>query len=58
MDEIIVLDYMLGEVYLYTLPRHNMSNEDIEDWLESMGYNQNDTNWMSHRKIIINDERD
>lgn len=58
MDEVIVLDYVLGEVYLYTLPRHNMSNEDITDWLESMGYNQDDTNWMSHRKIIINDERD
>lgn len=57
MDEIVVLDYASGEVWLYTLPRHNMSNEDITDWLESMGHNQDETDWMSNRKIIINDER-
>lgn len=57
MDEVIVLDYASGEVWLYTLPRHNMCNEDITDWLENMGHNQDETDWMSNRKIIINDER-
>lgn len=54
MDEIIVLDYAVGDVWIYTL----YSNiTDIEDWLSSMGHRIQDCEWMVHRKIEIHDER-
>lgn len=31
MDDIIVLDYSNGKVYIYTLPRLNMYDGEIED---------------------------
>lgn len=34
MDDIIVLDYSNGKVYIYTLPRLQMYDSEIEDWLE------------------------
>ena len=57
MDDIIVLDYSNGEVYIYTLPRLNMYDSEIETWLDYMGFNLNDINWMVNKNIIINDER-
>ena len=57
MDEIIVLDYSNGKVYIYTLPRLQMYDAEIEDWLDSMSFNLSDIHWMVNKNIIINDGR-
>ena len=57
MDDIIILDYLNGKVYIYTLPRLNMYDSEIETWLDYMGFNLNDINWMVNKHITINDER-
>ena len=57
MDDIIILDYSNGKVYIYTLPRLNMYDSEIETWLDSMDFNLNDINWMVNKNITINDER-
>ena len=57
MDDIIILDYSNGKVYIYTLPRLNMYDSEIETWLDYMGFNLNDINWMVNENITINDER-
>ena len=57
MDDIIILDYSNGKVYIYTLPRLNMYDSEIETWLDYMGCNLNDINWMVNKNITINDER-
>ena len=57
MDDIIILDYSNGKVYIYTLPRLNMYDSEIETWLDYMDFNLNDINWMVNKNIIINDER-
>ena len=57
MDDIIILDYSNGEVYIYTLPRLNMHDSEIETWLDYMDFNLNDINWMVNKNITINDER-
>ena len=57
MDNIIILDYSNGKVYIYTLPRLNMYDSEIETWLDYMDFNLNDINWMVNKNITINDER-
>ena len=57
MDDIIILDYSNGEVYIYTLPRLNMYDSKIETWLDYMDFNLNDISWMVNKNITINDER-
>lgn len=57
MDDIIILDYSNGKVYIYTLPRLNMYDSEIETWLDYMGFNLNDINWMVNKNITINNER-
>lgn len=57
MDDIIILDYSNGKVYIYTLPRLNMYDSEIDTWLDYMGFNLNDINWMVNKNITINDER-
>lgn len=39
MEEIIVLDYYDGSVWIYKLPCPNMNDAAIDDWLESMDFN-------------------
>ena len=57
MDDIIILDYSNSKVYIYTLPRLNMYDSEIETWLDYMDFNLNDINWMVNKNITINDER-
>ena len=57
MDDIIVLDYSNGKVYIYTLPRLNMYDSEIETWLSYMDFNLDDISWMVSKNIVINDER-
>ena len=57
MDDIIILDYSNGKVYIYTLPRLNMYDSEIETWLDYMDFNLNDINWMVNKNITINDGR-
>lgn len=57
MEEIVVLDYSDGSVWIYELPRLYMDNTAIEDWLDSMGFNLDDIEWMVNPNITINDER-
>lgn len=48
MDDIIVLDYSNGKVYIYILPRLQMYDIEIEDWLDSMSFDlSNITGWLS-----------
>lgn len=57
MDDIIILDYSNNEVYIYTLPRLNMYDSEIETWLSYMDFNLDDISWMVSKNIVINDER-
>ena len=57
MEEIIVLDYCDGSVWVYNLPQVSMTDTDIEDWLESMGFNLDEIDYMINPNITINDER-
>lgn len=57
MDDIIVLDYSNGKVYIYSLPRLQMYDSEIEDWLDSMSFDLSNINWMVNKNITINDER-
>lgn len=58
MDEIIVLDYCDGSVWIYKLPWLHMDDAFIRDWLDSMGFNLDEIEWMVNKNIIINDERE
>lgn len=57
MEEIIVLDYYDGSVWIYTLPWLNMDDTAIDDWLESMDFNLDEIDYMINPNITINDER-
>ena len=57
MDDIIVLDYCDGSVWIYKLPWLNMTDVFIRDWLDSMGFNVDLIEWMVNSNITINDER-
>lgn len=57
MKEIIVLDYYDGSVWIYKLPWLNMDDTAIDDWLDSMGFNLDEVDYMINPNITINDER-
>ena len=57
MDDIIVLDYYDGSVWIYKLPWLNMTDVFIRDWLDSMGFNLDEVTYMVNPNITINDER-
>lgn len=57
MDDIIILDYPNSKVYIYTLPRLNMCNSEIEAWLDYMDFSLDNISWMVSKNIIVNDER-
>ena len=57
MDDIIVLDYSNGKVYIYTLPRLQMYDSEIETWLSYMDFDLDNIRWMVNKNITINDER-
>lgn len=57
MDDIIILDYSNSKVYIYTLPRLNMCNSEIEAWLDYMDFSLDNISWMVSKNIIVNDER-
>lgn len=57
MEEVILLDYATGEVWVYKLPNLQMTNEEIEDWLDSMGHYLPDCEWMAGKHIYIRDDR-
>ena len=57
MDDIIILDYSNSKVYIYTLPRLNMCDNEIEAWLDYMNFSLDNINWMVGKNIVVNDER-
>lgn len=57
MEEIIVINYYDGSVWIYKLPYPNMGDTAIDDWLESMGFNLDEIDYMVNPNITINDER-
>lgn len=57
MEEVILLDYATGEVWVYKLPNFQMTDEEIEDWLDSMGHYLPDCEWMAGQHIYIRDDR-
>ena len=57
MEEIIVINYYDGSVWIYKLPYPNMNDTAIDDWLESMGFNLDEIDYMVNPNITINDER-
>lgn len=57
MDNIIILDYSNSKVYIYTLPRLNMCDSEIEAWLDYMDFSLDNISWMVSKNIIVNDER-
>ena len=57
MEEIIVINYYDGSVWIYKLPYPIMNNAAIDDWLESMGFNLDEIDYMVNPNITINDER-
>lgn len=57
MEEIIVLDYYDGSVWIYKLPYPSMNNAAIDDQLESIDFNLDEIDYMINPNITINDER-
>ena len=57
MEEIIVINYYDGSVWIYKLPYPNMNNAAIDDWLESMEFNLDEIDYMVNPNITVNDER-
>lgn len=57
MEEIIVIDYYDGSVWIYKIPWLNMDDTAIDDWLDSMGFNLDEVDYMINPNITINDER-
>ena len=57
MQEIAVFNYCDGSVWVYNLTQVSMADTDIEDWLESMGFNLDEIDYMVNPNITINDER-
>lgn len=57
MQEIAVFNYYDGSVWIYKLPYPNMRDTAIDDWLESMGFNLDEIDYMVNPNITINDER-
>ena len=57
MNDIIILDYSNSKVYIYTLPRLNMCDNEIEAWLDYMDFSLDNISWMVSKNIIVNDER-
>lgn len=57
MDDIIILDYSNSKVYIYTLPRLNMYDSEIETWLDYMDFSLDNISWMVGKNIVVNDER-
>lgn len=57
MQEIVVLDYGNGSVWIYKLPWLHMDNPAINNWLDSMGFDIDYVEWMVNPNITINDER-
>ena len=57
MNDIIILDYSNDEVYIYTLPRLNMYDSEIETWLDYMDFSLDNISWMVGKNIVVNDER-
>lgn len=57
MQEIAVFNYCDGSVWVYNLLQVSMTDTDIEDWLESIGFNLDEIDYMINPNITINDER-
>ena len=57
MEEIIVINYYDGSVWIYKLPYPNMNDATIDDWLESIGFNLDEIDYMVNPNITVNDER-
>gem|GEM_PF-4614856 len=51
------MNYCVGEVWIYDLPKLQMTSVEIEDWLDSMGHRESEIEWMVAPHIEINDER-
>lgn len=57
MEQVVVMNYCVGEVWIYNLPKLQMTSVEIEDWLDSMGHRESEIEWMVAPHIEINDER-
>lgn len=55
-DELAVVDTMTGDIWLYTLPRLGMSNDEIDDFIFQMGFDIG-IQYTVNRQITIHDER-
>ena len=57
-NEIVILDYCTGKVYLYTLPWLTDDSTKIEDYIDSLGFRLSEIEWMGcGHHIEINDYR-
>lgn len=55
MNNIIVLNFVNGEVWVYDIP----DKVNPTDFIESKGFRESDVSWMiTDHPIIINDERE
>ena len=56
MEELAVIDSMTGDIWLYILPRLGMSDNEIDDFIFSMGFDIG-IQYTVKRQITIHDER-
>jgi len=56
MEELAVIDPMTGDIWLYTLSRLGMSDDEIDDFIFSMGFDMG-IQYTVNRQITIHDER-
>lgn len=57
MNDIAIMNFYSGEIYIYTLPPNCKNDFEIEDWIDSMGFTISECTWIINPNITINDER-
>lgn len=50
MEQIAVIDYSIGQIFIYNLPG------DIEEYIEKLGHKPSECNYLISEYIIVNDE--
>lgn len=53
MEQIAVIDYSIGQIFIYNLPG---DIEDIEEYIEKLGHKPSECNYLISEYIIVNDE--
>lgn len=58
MSQVCILDYSISGVFLWDLPKDDMTSSEIENYIDSLGFRLSDISWMAaDENIELYDER-